>query len=226
MKLRAEYVVGSDLKFLGNLDMINLMSRALRRADIPYALSKGFNPHIKLSMGTVLPVGVWGRQELFDLELNQAMAPDNFKLKLNQVLPDGMKVTKCIGIGNGEDALMKVINAAAYSFIIKRKAYDFAGLAEAILSRTSLKVKSRGKKKDVEKDIRPGIYKITLEDHDDSVIINIWVNVGEPVNVRYDELLDLMSRQGIEPRDVVDVFRSGNYIRVGDNFYSPLEKVR
>jgi radical SAM-linked protein len=63
MRVRMEYRVGNDLKFLGNLDMMNLMSRALRRARIPFALSEGFNPHIKFSLGTVLPIGVWGERE-------------------------------------------------------------------------------------------------------------------------------------------------------------------
>ena len=64
MRVRMEYRVGNDLKFLGNLDMMNLMSRALRRARIPFALSEGFNPHIKFSLGTVLPVGVGEREYL------------------------------------------------------------------------------------------------------------------------------------------------------------------
>lgn len=226
MKLRAEYMVGSDLRFLGNLDMINLMSRALRRADIPYELSEGFNPHIKLSLGTVLPVGVWGKQEFFDLELNQYLDPENFMLRLNQVLPDGLRVIDCIEINDHAESLMKIINAAVYTFVVKRQSYDFQNLTESILKQNSLAVESRGKKKGIKKDIRPGIYKITVEDNEVSVMINIWVCVGEPVNVRYDELLGLLHQQGIEPEDVMDVYRSGNFIRVGDCFYSPLEKVR
>ncbi len=68
MRLRAEYSVGRNLQFLANLDMMHLMERALRRAAIPCQLTEGFNPHIKLSMGTILPVGVWGKNEYFDLD--------------------------------------------------------------------------------------------------------------------------------------------------------------
>jgi radical SAM-linked protein len=57
MRLRVEYSAGPELKFLANLDMMHLMERALRRAGIPYHLSEGFNPHIRLSMGTVLRLG-------------------------------------------------------------------------------------------------------------------------------------------------------------------------
>jgi len=64
MLLRAEYSVGKNLQFLANLDMMHLMERSLRRAGIPCHLTEGFNPHIKLSMGTVLPVGLWEKMNI------------------------------------------------------------------------------------------------------------------------------------------------------------------
>ncbi len=224
MRLRALYSVGSDLKFLGNLDMMNLMSRALRRAGIPFALSEGFNPHIKLSMGTVLPVGVWGEEEFFDLELMQAMEPKEFVEKMNRVLPLGMNIKQCIKLDDKEAALMKIINAASYTFVLKYNGYDYSDLSDSIMSQNVLLVKSRGKKKGIDKDLRPGIYKITVNSQEESVIIRIWVNVGEPVNVRYDELLDLLKDQGVKHQDVLDIFRSGNFMRVGNLFSSPFER--
>lgn len=55
--------------------------------------------------------------------------------------------------------------------------------------------------------------------------ITIWVSVGEPVNVRYDELYDLLTDTGILSDDIIDIYRSGNYIKEGEFFYTPLEKV-
>ena len=63
MRIRAEYSIGPELRFLSNLETMHMMERALRRAGIPFALTEGFNPHIRLSMGTVLPVGLWGKKE-------------------------------------------------------------------------------------------------------------------------------------------------------------------
>lgn len=226
MHIRAVYRVSEDLKFLGNLDMLNLMGRALRRADIPFALSEGFNPHIKLSLGTVLPVGVWGENEYFDLELNRPMDTTQFAAQLNPVLPSAMRIKDCIELPADAPSLMKAINAAMYTFTLKRTFFDYAGLAEDWMSQSTLPVSSRGKKKGVVKDLRPGLFKIDVNTQEDFVIINIWVNVGEPVNVRYDELLDLLQISGIDPADVIDVCRSGNYIREDSNFWSPMEKVR
>ncbi|KUG04251.1 hypothetical protein ASZ90_018257 [hydrocarbon metagenome] len=225
MRLRAEYRVGRDLKFLGNLDMMNLMSRAMRRAGIPFALSEGFNPHIKLSMGTVLPVGVWGENEYFDLELKQDMEPHEFMARMNRVLPHGMEIRQCVKMDDKEPALMRIINAASYTFILKNIDHDYSDLPDKIMIQNQLLVKSRGKQKGIDKDLRPGIFKIAVNYQQESVMISIWVNVGEPVNVRYDELLDLLKDQGIEHEEVADIYRSGNFIRAGNLFYSPFEKV-
>jgi radical SAM-linked protein len=219
-----EYRVGNNLKFLGNLDMINLMSRVLRRARTPFALSEGFNPHIKLSLGTVLPVGVWGEREYLDLELAEEIEPTVLVEQLNRVLPSDMEIKRCIKVDEKQPALMKTINAASYSFILESND-DYLALPERIMGEEQLLVKSRGKQKGVDKDLRPGIYKITVLPQEESVIIKIWVNVGEPVNVRYDELRDLLVAQGVKPEAIVNIFRSGNYIRIGTDFYSPLEKV-
>lgn len=226
MRIRAAYRVGEDLKFLGNLDMLNLMGRALRRADVPFALSEGFNPHIKLSLGTVLPVGVWGKNEYFDLELSCPQDTTQFMAQLNPVLPPAMHIKKCIEIPADAPSLMKTVNAASYTYVMKPTHSDYSALADKWLSQSILPVPSHGKKKGAAKDLRPGLYKIDVNTQEDFVIINIWVSVGEPVNVRYDELLDLLHISGIHLTEVMDVYRSGNYILENNNFYSPMEKVR
>ena len=100
------------MRFLSNLDMMKLMARALRRARIPFALSKGYNPHIRLSMGTVRPVGLWGEREYFDLELEQEMSTSEFVEKINRTLPPAIQVKACIQIAANTRALMNSINCA------------------------------------------------------------------------------------------------------------------
>ena len=226
MRLRAEYSVGSDLRFLSNLDMMKLMAWALRRADIPFALSEGFNPHIRLSMGTVLPVGLWSKCEYFDLELEQEMTCSKFIEKMNLNLPRDIKITDCIEIAPNAPALMNSINCACYSFIVNTPVDVMEQWKDTILQKDELIVKSRGKKKDLDKNLRPGIFKIEVNRWQNFAIIDIWGSVGEPVNVRYDELMELLVLTGINKEDILDVYRSGNYIRVKDNFFTPLEKVK
>ncbi len=226
MKIRCEYYAGPELKFLANLDMMHMMERALRRAEIPYALSEGFNPHIKLSMGTVLPVGLWGENEYFDLELAHSVTPEWFVMQLNAALPPYVKIKRALEIDSHEPALMKTINAACYAFLIQGVSPAEMSLRmEDLMQRPNLAVQSRGKKKDVVKDLKAGIYKIEVKGQEDSVIINLTVAIGEPVNIRFDEIKDLLLGIGIKEENITDIYRKANYVRILEDYMTPLEKV-
>ncbi|CFX80385.1 Domain of unknown function DUF2344 [Syntrophomonas zehnderi OL-4] len=223
MRLRAEYRVGPNLKFLGNLDMMHLLERALRRAEIPYRLTEGFNPHIKLSMGTVLPVGLWGENEYFDLELDE-MAPQDFKNRINVVLPPDMQIKQCIAVPMQAASLMKTINTAQYDFILK-PGQNAEYLVTSLLDCDKILVQSRGKNKQLLKDLRPGLYDMQVEPGDGFEVLAVMVSVNEPLNIRFDELLAVFAENGLKSENLLDFFRRGNYIREESKYYSPLEKV-
>lgn len=222
MHLRSEYQVGPDLKFLSNLDMMHLMERALRRAAIPYVLSEGYNPHIRLSMGTVLPVGLWGEKEYFDLELHP-MPPELFMQKMNLVLPEAIRITTCQEIRSGAASLMKMVNAAAYAFRIDMEREKLAELRASILDQVEIRVQSRGKNKRQVKDLRSGIYYIDIIPENGTNLLEMMVSVNEPVNVRFDELAEVLSRWGVTAEQILDFWRRGNYIKQGERFFTPLE---
>lgn len=224
MRIRAEYCVGRELKFLSNLDMMRLVERAIRRAGIPYQLSAGFNPHIKMSMGTILPVGLWGTREYFDVDLADTMTGAEFAKRMNSCLPSQIFINFCNEIDEKAPALMKVINAAVYSYVLKPN-IAVSDWPDLIMSQDSIQVMNKGKKRGIEKELRPGIYKVDYRNENDLPVIDIWAAVGEPVNVRFDELQDIIFNMGLETGDIIDIYRNGNYIKEGDEFFSPLEKV-
>jgi len=224
VRLRVEYRVGPELRFLGNLDMMRLMQRSLRRASIPFALSQGFNPHIKLSMGTVLPVGLWGEKEYFDIELAEDIGIKDFVERMNDVFPPPVLINECNEILNDEPALMKIINAASYKFFVRKSSLDLDLWKDEFTAKDSLVIRSRGKKKDRDKDLRPGIFKVTVQKFHNFDIMEIWSSTGMPLNVRYDELLETMVLTGLDKKNIIDVFRSGNYIKEGLKYFTPMKR--
>ena len=224
VRIRAEYRLGPELRFLSNLETMHMMERALRRARIPFSLSEGFNPHIRLSMGTVLPVGLWGEKEYFDLELDQNMALDELCGALNKVLPEGAHIIRAQELTATAPSLMKAVNCAAYGFILQMMKQDIDNISQNILKADQLLIRSRGKKKGVDKDLRKGIYRIDARSAQTGFCLMFWVGTGEPLNIRYDELMDLLQQQGVPPQAILDVFREGNYIRINEGLYSPLER--
>jgi hypothetical protein len=64
-----------------------------------------------------------------------------------------------------------------------------------------------------------------VKGQEDSVIINLTVAIGEPVNIRFDELKDLLLEAGIEERNITDIYRQANYVKIMEDYMTPLEKV-
>ncbi len=61
----------------------------LRRAQIPMAMSQGFNPRPKMIFASALGVGIEGRCEVVDLELSDAREPSELLTCLRTVAPSG-----------------------------------------------------------------------------------------------------------------------------------------
>jgi hypothetical protein len=55
--------------FLGHLDLVRLLARSFRRADLPLAVTRGFSPKPRISFGPALGLGVPSLGELMDVDL-------------------------------------------------------------------------------------------------------------------------------------------------------------
>ncbi len=71
---------------------MKVFERAIRRADIPIAMSKGFNPHPRLSILLALGVGISGIDEVLELELLKTIPSEILIERLNSHLPDGIRI--------------------------------------------------------------------------------------------------------------------------------------
>ena len=74
--LRATYVEADRLSLLSHLEVAHALERTVRRAGLPFAISQGFSPHMKIAFGAALPVGVGSTCEIFDLQLTRYVPED------------------------------------------------------------------------------------------------------------------------------------------------------
>ncbi len=70
-RLRVEYAELGRLAMLSHLDVLRFLERVVRRAGLPYAISHGFSPRMRISYGAALPVGIGGLHEIFDVLLTR-----------------------------------------------------------------------------------------------------------------------------------------------------------
>ena len=72
---------------------MRLFERALRRAQIPIGMSKGFNPRPKLSFPLALQLGIEALEEIMELELCEWVKPADLLERLECQLPDGVDIS-------------------------------------------------------------------------------------------------------------------------------------
>jgi uncharacterized protein (DUF2344 family) len=93
---------------------MDVLERAIRAGALPARYSEGFNPHMKLSMGPALPLGLESRHEVFDVEGVAPFGPDAARL-INEKLPAGMVVRDVRELDPGVPALSRSVKSARYA---------------------------------------------------------------------------------------------------------------
>ncbi|NLM17974.1 MAG: DUF2344 domain-containing protein [Candidatus Riflebacteria bacterium] len=83
-------------KYLSHLDMIGVITKAVRRASLPYAITAGITPRAVISFGPPLPLGHESLCEFFILDLTESIDPEEAKERLSEELPEGVIITEAI----------------------------------------------------------------------------------------------------------------------------------
>lgn len=81
------------MRFISHLDLVRLFQRALRRAELPVTITKGFSPRLKVSITRALKLGLESDREEAVICLEEPVEAEKFINRINEQLPDGVKVT-------------------------------------------------------------------------------------------------------------------------------------
>lgn len=167
MKKQLVFYKGGILKFVGHLDLMRTLQRALRRAGIPLAYSQGFNPHPLMSFASPLALGCVGEKEVMELKLEKEMGDEDLLCLLNQELPEGLKVLACRTIEEQGPSAMAKVQAALYR-IQFQASENWPAMIEEWIKQEQILVtklgKLHGRKQQIEVDIKPWIYDWQMED--------------------------------------------------------------
>jgi radical SAM family uncharacterized protein/radical SAM-linked protein len=103
-----------DARFLSHRNTMDVLERAIRAAGLPARYSEGFNPHMRLSMGPALALGLESRHEVFDVDGNAPFPPDAAE-RIAAKLPEGLAILEVRSLAAGEASLSKAVKGARYS---------------------------------------------------------------------------------------------------------------
>ncbi len=120
-KIKVKYSKTEKAKYFGHLELVNILTNSIRRAEIPVKYSSGFNPKIKIVFNNPLPLGYESYDEFFIIETYNSYPIETIKENINKKLPEGLYIIDCKMISNKFEAREKDLN----KFIIKIDNYSF-----------------------------------------------------------------------------------------------------
>ena len=94
-RLRVVYHKLGRLALLSHLEVARALERTVRRAQLPFAVSQGFSPHMRIAFGAALPVGVAGEREIFDLYLERYVPPEQALVALSDASAPDLRCLAC-----------------------------------------------------------------------------------------------------------------------------------
>lgn len=117
-RLRAVFAKKGRLAMLSHLELCRALERAVRRARLPYAVSQGFSPHMRIAFGAALPVGVGGTHEFFDLYLESYVAPQKALAALQAASAPDLMVESCSYVEHSAPAASVAFPVCTYRAVL------------------------------------------------------------------------------------------------------------
>jgi len=207
------YRKGEEARWISHLDVKRTLERAMRRAQLPLSLTEGHNPHLKLSLGPPLSVGITGDAELFAIHLDSAVAPDALKERLNAQLPPGLQALEAWVVpGYRKKETFGEVDVAEYRVTVRGgpSGEELAVRVVELLGRAELIVQRGGDRPERSVDLRPLVLTLSVTgSRDDEVEMRMRLKTGSHGGARPQEIVELLGLG--EGDSMVRYHRTGLY---------------
>jgi radical SAM-linked protein len=171
------------LRFISHHDLMRLLERALRRAELPIKMTQGFNPRPRMSFPLALALGVEGLEEIVELELSRWLPPKTLVEQLRTQLPEGLDIISAepVATSSRVEEVVYQVKLHSTQTITPEKIEELLNLKEYCIWR-----ERDGKKKVI--DLRPSILSITLKEG----CLEIRFKVLQEGTARPEEVLEAL----------------------------------
>lgn len=197
MKVRIKFAKSGAMRFIGHLDVMRFFQKAIRRAGIDVAYSEGFSPHQIMSFAAPLGVGLTSNGEYLDIEVRSHAGAEDMKRRLEAVMVEGMEILSVTALEEGTRNAMASVAAAEYSVRFRQGYAPDKGWEDRLLAfydRPVLTVK-KTKKSEVEIDIKPYIYQLSVTGKGKDAVVHMLVNASSSGNIKPGLVMEAFLRE-------------------------------
>ena len=186
--VRTRFRIQGDLRFISHHDLMRLFARALRRSELPLAVSGGYNPRLKMSLPAALSVGMAGDNEPFDFELTRWVKPSEIEKILSAELPEQVDL-KSVQIAAKKPS--RNPSELSYRVPLLRGSSLTERRIQEVLDRSQIVVQREKKDETKEVDIRPFIKALRVRDQ----AVHMLLKFTQRGTARPEEVLQALGCQ-------------------------------
>ena len=93
-RVRLIFEKTGDMVFVGHLDLLRMLERAVRRAHLPASADRSpYNPRTRMTYGAALPLGATSSAEVVELLLTEVCDAGDVRARLQAQVPSGIHFT-------------------------------------------------------------------------------------------------------------------------------------
>ena len=230
--VRVKYCKNRPIAYISHLNLAQVFTRTLRRANIPVVISDGFNPRFRISFGPPLPLGISSTSEYLDIRLKEEIKTEELVEELNRVLPQGLKILQAKTIPSSTDSLVKIIDRASYviTLKIKEKLLDSAAKNQGnklkeleqeieknnkrFLNLDEITIEKQTKNGIKIVDIRPSILDISVKKFKKQILeLGLELKIGQQGNLNPQYVVRAWISNSDNNFYVQQLYRDGLYIK-------------
>jgi len=230
--VRVKYCKDGPIKYISHLNLAQIFTRTLRRADIPVIISNGFNPRFRISFGPPLPLGISSTSEYLDIRIKEEIKVKELIERLNLVLPQGLKILQAKIIPSSTGSLVKVIDRASYLITLKlkekllnsevknqkEKFKEFMQKIEKnnkiFLNLNEINVEKQTKNGSKRVDIKSSILDIKIQNFKSPILkLSLKIRIGQQGNLNPRYAVKAWISNFADNFDIVQICRDGLYVK-------------
>lgn len=175
---RINYAKRGRIRFISHLDVMRALTRALCRAGLPLAYSKGFNPRPRLSMGPALPLGYESESEWVDVTLAEEIPARTVRERLGKTLPEGLDL---LSAEQAPASLPRLSHASSALYMVQLREDAFKNIEQHIkgfFARDSAPVERVQKDMSNIIDVKHFVKDLGVESRADSRWLRMEISMG------------------------------------------------
>ncbi|WP_408071163.1 TIGR03936 family radical SAM-associated protein [Butyrivibrio sp. JL13D10] len=189
-KLRLKFTKHGPIRFLGHLDVMRYVQKAIRRAEIDIKYSEGYSPHQILSFAQPLSVGSTTDGDYMDMTVMSMDSASSVMDALNGAMNEGIVITAICELPDKCENAMTSVAAAEYLISFrdgKAPSFDIEKTFGEFMSQKEILAVKKTKNGEKTIDIKPLIYKWEILPDNK---IHVLLSAGSSSNLKAALLID------------------------------------